>query len=163
MLAKSLLSNHYHVKNNNYSVRNTINTFEINQKVLDIVGLESIGSKVSAIFSSSFNMKVLAYGPHVFYARTQAYGTIKMSLDKVLGRSDFVSLHCLLKELAKMKESAYLINIARGPVVSAEALGKKQISGVAFDIYEMEPPSQATLYSLDCDNVLFSPDVVRIS
>ena len=52
-----------------------------------------------------------------------------------------------------MKESAYLINIARGPVVSAEA----------FDIYKMEPPSQATLYSLDYDNVLFSPHVVRIS
>uniref|UniRef100_UPI00300211BC hypothetical protein n=1 Tax=Anunuuluaehu liula TaxID=3049639 RepID=UPI00300211BC len=63
-LAKNLLLNHFCVKNYNYSIRNTINTFDINQKTLCIIGLGSIGSKVSSIFSSVFGMKILAYDPY---------------------------------------------------------------------------------------------------
>nr|YP_009511653.1 hypothetical protein [Melanthalia intermedia]AXI97530.1 hypothetical protein [Melanthalia intermedia] len=61
-LAKNLLLNHSHVKNNNYVICNLINTIDISEKTLSIIGLWSIGFKASSICSSAFfNEKVLPY------------------------------------------------------------------------------------------------------
>ena len=93
-----------------------------------------------------------------------------MLFSELLTRSDFVSLHVPLNpgtrgligapELAAMKETAYLINTARGPIVDqgalAEALAAGQIAGAALDVTDPEPlPADDPL--LDAPNVLVIP------
>jgi D-3-phosphoglycerate dehydrogenase / 2-oxoglutarate reductase len=92
------------------------------------------------------------------------------SLEDLLRRSDFVSLHCDLnptsyhlinrQTLAWMKHSAYLINTARGRIVDEPALVKAlqngSLAGAGFDVYEMEPLSKNSPL-LKMDNVLLAP------
>ncbi len=92
------------------------------------------------------------------------------ALDDLLRRSDYVSLHCPLTaethhligaaQLSLMKPSAYLINMARGPIVDQAALYRAlregRIAGAALDVLEQEPPAPDDPL-LQLDNVLFSP------
>jgi phosphoglycerate dehydrogenase-like enzyme len=92
------------------------------------------------------------------------------SLDDLLRRSDFVSLHCDLnptslhlmnpRSFSQMKPGAILINTSRGPVVDEPALIASlrtgRIAGAALDVYEIEPlPKDSPL--LEMDNVLLAP------
>jgi len=93
-----------------------------------------------------------------------------VSLDELLRRSDYVSVHCPLTaetrhligtaQLAQMKPSAYLINMARGPVVDQAALHAAlvggAIAGAAVDVLEQEPPA-ADEPLLRLPNVLVTP------
>uniref|UniRef100_UPI0030011333 hypothetical protein n=1 Tax=Anunuuluaehu liula TaxID=3049639 RepID=UPI0030011333 len=176
-LAKNLLTNHSHVKNDNYAIRNSINTIYISEKTLEIVGLGSIGSRVSSMCSLAFSMKVLAYNPYVSSQKASNYGAEKVSLDKLLKVSDFVSLHCTLNEetnhlidynqILKMKRTSFLINTARGPVVSTEALSialkNQMIKAAALDVYEIEPPTSYILSSLNYESILLSPHNAGVS
>jgi D-3-phosphoglycerate dehydrogenase len=98
------------------------------------------------------------------------YEVEMVSLDDLLQRSDFVSLHCDLnptswhlmsqRSFSQMKPSAILINTSRGPVVDEpaliEALQTGHIAGAALDVYEVEPlPKNSAL--LQMDNVLLAP------
>ena len=98
------------------------------------------------------------------------YEVEMVSLDDLLQRSDFVSLHCDLnptswhlmnqRRFSQMKPSAILINTARGPVVDEpaliEALQTSRIAGAALDVYEVEPlPKNSPLMQMD--NVLLAP------
>nr|QCI06155.1 hypothetical protein [Dicranema revolutum] len=90
-LAKNLLTNHSHVKNNNYAIRNSINTIDISEKTIGIMGLGSIGSRVASICSLTFSMQVLAYDLYVSSQQAINCYAEKVSLDKLLKVSDFVS------------------------------------------------------------------------
>lgn len=97
------------------------------------------------------------------------YGAVPKSLDEIYAGADYISLHCPLTDetrhlidkeaLRKMKKSAVLINVARGAVVSEEALvwalENGEIAGAALDVLEQEPPEK--------DNPLFKFDNVIIS
>ena len=86
-----------------------------------------------------------------------------------VGESDFVTIHVLLidstrhligkKELKLMKETAYLINTSRGPVVDEHtlllALQEKWIAGAALDVYEYEPEMVEGLS--ECENAVLTP------
>jgi len=86
-------------------------------------------------------------------AEAEALGVELTTLDKVLGTSDFVSLHLPLssntrglvgaREIGLMKPEAYLINTARGPIVDqralTEALKANRIAGAGLDVFEIEP------------------------
>ena len=100
-------------------------------------------------------MNVLGYDPYVDATAMSAYGVEKVdSLEELLPRCDFVTLHCPggaetrhminAAALARMKPDAYLINTARGSVVDeaalVDALRSNQIAGAAVDVYEPEPP-----------------------
>lgn len=92
-----------------------------------------------------------------------------MPLDRLLGTSDVVTLHCPLTPetkhlinqatLARMKRSAYLVNASRGPVVDEAALvwalSNRLIAGAALDVYEREPEIHEGLLALE--NVVLSP------
>jgi glyoxylate reductase len=92
-------------------------------------------------------------------------------LDELLGRSDFVSLHVPLTaatrhlvgepELRRMKETAFLVNTSRGPVVDEEtlvrALREGWIAGAALDVYEDEPDLTPGLSALA--NVVLAPHI----
>lgn len=150
------------------------------RKVLGIIGYGRIGAAV-AKRAMGFDMDVLAYDPHnsagidADAANPLLHVRKAASLEELLRTSDFVSLHPLLTpetrhmigeaELAMMKPTAYLINVARGPVVHEAALVKalqnKQIRGAALDVYEDEPLMAPGL--AECENAVLVPHIASAS
>ena len=116
------------------------------------------------------DMHVLAYDPYVKPEVAGALGVELVSLDELLQRSDYVSIHVPLlpathrmitaEKLALMKPTAYLINTGRGPVVDMEALiaalKSGGIAGAGLDTFAVEPlPADSPLLRLD--NVVMTP------
>ncbi len=145
------------------------------RKKLGIVGYGRIGAAV-ARRAMGFDMDVLAYDPHnpgaiAADAANPAMHVRAAELGELLRESDFVSLHPLLtpetrhmigeRELGMMKRSAYLINVARGPVVDeaalVEALRNDVIAGAALDVFEDEPLMAPGL--AECRNALLVPHI----
>src|SRR5881392_3641056 len=120
---------------------------EITGKTLGIIGLGKVGTQV-ARRALALDMEVIAYDPFV----PQGPDVPLVSLDDLLRRADFVTLHVPLtpitanmigtRELDLMKEGAYLINCARGRVVDEAALYDAcrvgRIAGAALDVFEHE-------------------------
>ncbi len=139
------------------------------RKVLGIVGFGRIGSAV-ARRASGFEMDVVAHDPR-HRERVEAAGAEWVELEALLDRSDFVSLHPPLTDetrhmidagaLERMKETAYLINVARGPIVDERALVRALregvIAGAGLDVFEDEPETAPGLTELD--NVVLAPHV----
>lgn len=129
---------------------------ELQNKTLGIIGFGSIGKAVAKI-ALAFGMKVVASTNHP----APFDGVEFTDKDSLLAKSDFVSLHCPLTEktegmvnaefLAKMKQSAMLINTSRGQVVNeadlADALKNGIIAAAGLDVLSAEPPK--------ADNPLF--------
>lgn len=123
---------------------------EVSGKTLGIIGMGRIGQAV-ARRALGFNMRVLYYAKRQT-AERDALGTYT-DLTSLLWQSDIVSLHAPLtpetrhmlgpEELTLMKETAFLINTARGPIVDEaalyNALANKTIAGAGLDVYEFEP------------------------
>lgn len=139
-------------------------------KTLGIVGLGRIGSMV-ARRAKGYNMTVL-YNKHEPDPKTEAeLGVQFCSLDDLLAKSDFLSLHVPLSDetrgminkvsLAKMKQGSYLVNTARGPVVCeqdlVEAIRSGHIKGAALDVYENEPDINPELIGME--NVVLTPHI----
>jgi D-3-phosphoglycerate dehydrogenase / 2-oxoglutarate reductase len=135
---------------------------------LGIVGLGRIGKSV-AIRGEAFGMRLIAYEPYPDQAFAAAHKIDIVPLERLLGESDFVSLHLPLdaasrhminkKTLGLMKKTAYLINTARGGLVNeqdlAEALQAGAIAGAGLDVFEREPPIGSPLPAVE--NVLLTP------
>jgi glycerate dehydrogenase len=123
--------------------------FELEGKTWGIIGMGNIGKKVAKIAD--------AFGCRVIYYSTSGKNSVKgyeqVSFDDLLARSDILSIHCPLndktrglidmKALKKMKNSAILINVARGPVIVdkdlANALKEGIIAGAGLDVLTAEP------------------------
>lgn len=140
-------------------------------KTIGIIGFGAIGRAV-ARRAKGFNMRVLAYDVMPSQGAAKEIGVELADLDTVLREADYVTIHVPLtpetrnlidaKRLGMMKKSAYLINMARGGVVSeadlAQALKDKTIAGAAVDVYEEEPPAKDhPLFGLD--NVVVTPHI----
>lgn len=143
---------------------------ELRGKQLGIVGYGRIGKAVAAR-AEPFGMRI------AYAARGTAAGrgglpgppAEAMPFDRLLATSDIVSIHVPLTPetrhlidqpaLARMKRSAYLVNVSRGPVVDEAALvwalKNRIISGAALDVYEEEPKVHQELLPLE--NVLLAP------
>jgi len=142
---------------------------DLRGKLLGIVGLGGIGSKV-AERARAFGMEV------AYHSRRPApedvvaeLGAEWMPLERLLAEADVLSLHCPLTpethhligaaEIAAMKPSAVLINAARGPIVDeralAEALAAGRIAAAGLDVYEHEPRVEPGL--LELENVVLVP------
>ena len=94
-------------------------------------------------------------------------------LNQLLEQSDIVSLHCPLNNesrhlidkdaIARMKDGAYLINTARGPVVDsqavADALNSGKLAGAGIDVFEQEPPLDTAHPLLHARNTIVTPHV----
>ncbi len=142
--------------------------FEVRGKTLGLLGLGRIGAEV-ARRARAFEMDVIATDPVVSTDRAAQIGVSLVTLDELLGRSDFLSIHVPLTDsnrhlinaarLAQMKPTAYLINAARGGLVDeaalADALERKRLAGAALDVFEQEPPTNSPL--LGHPNVLTTP------
>ena len=126
---------------------------EMSGKTLGLVGIGNIGRRVARM-ASAFDMTVLATDPYLSEAEVAQRGAQSVSLDELLERSDFVSLHCPrdpstlnmidARAFAKMKPGAVFVSTARGGIHSeaalAEALASKHLAGAALDVWDVEPP-----------------------
>ena len=131
---------------------------EVRGKALGIVGLGRVGSEV-ARRAQSFGMRLLGYDPFVSPEYADKLSVELMPLGRLLGESEFVTLHTPLNEgtrhligageLAMMKPGARLINVARGGLVDEEALLEAlddgRLAGAALDVFAHEPPGDNPL------------------
>jgi D-3-phosphoglycerate dehydrogenase len=137
--------------------------------VVGIVGLGNIG-RIVARKAANMGVQLLGYDPFITSQAAADLNVELVSLEELLQRSDFVTLHCPLNadtrgligsaQLALMKPTACLINMARGPVVVQaalyEALANHTILAAALDVLEQEPPSPDDPL-LQLDNVIITP------
>ncbi|HKH77131.1 MAG TPA: hydroxyacid dehydrogenase, partial [Rubrobacteraceae bacterium] len=142
--------------------RSAFKGVEVAEKTLGLVGFGHVGTIV-ARGALGMRMRVLAYDPYVSEDRMRSLNVERAeSVDEVLERSDFISLHVPrtpqttgmidAEALEKMKPSAYLINVARGGIVDEtalyNALKEKTIAGAALDVFREEPNTDSPLFSL---------------
>ena len=144
---------------------------ELAGKTLGIVGMGNIGTRV-ALRGRAFEMALLVCDPYIPASHVTALGGRWVGLEELLTESDFVTLHCPLnrethhmvgeRQLALMKETSYLVNLARGGVLDDQALYRalreKKIAAAAIDVMETEPPPKDHPL-LTLDNVLFTPHI----
>lgn len=147
---------HYdnYVKSGEYSAQDRFSNFdipffELSGKTWGIVGMGNIGRKVAQI-ATAFGCKVIF---HSVTGKSIVTDYHQVDKDTLLAESDFLSLHCPLSDLSrnfidkealsKMKNTAVLINVARGPVVNNtdlyEALVSGEIAAAGLDVVEKEP------------------------
>ncbi|HEY7631326.1 MAG TPA: D-glycerate dehydrogenase [Thermoleophilaceae bacterium] len=139
-------------------------------KTLGVVGLGQIGS-ATARRARAFGMEIVYSGRRRADPEVEAElgGARQLELNELLASADVVTLHVPLSEathhlidaakLDLMRESAYLVNTARGPIVDeaalAAALKAGTIAGAALDVFEHEPEVHPDL--LELDNVVLLP------
>ena len=146
---------------------------ELAGKRVGLVGLGAIGQAVAKMCHHGFGMSVSGYRPS---GRASLDFIEVSSLDEVFAQADFIVLACPLNEttkgmisrslLARMKKSAYLINVARGAVVDQEALiealAAGRLAGAALDVFAQQPlPLVSPLYAME--NVLLSPHMAGVT
>jgi glyoxylate reductase len=126
--------------------------YEVSGSTLGIVGLGRIGQQV-ARRARAFDMKVLYHNRRRNEAAERDLGVVYTAFDDLLRQSDFVSLNCPLtpettnligtRELALMKPTGILLNMARGPVVDHDALfaalNSRRIAAAGLDVTSPEP------------------------
>lgn len=143
---------------------------ELKGKTVGIIGLGKIGRR-SADLYHAFGCKILANSRTI---KKDCPDYIRqVTLDELLTQSDIVILHCPLNEstrgmidsaaLRKMKPTAVLVNLARGPVVVskdlADALNNDVIASAAIDVFDREPPLDADEPLLHAKNTILTPHV----
>jgi D-3-phosphoglycerate dehydrogenase / 2-oxoglutarate reductase len=143
---------------------------QLRDETLGLIGYGRIGTAV-ARRALPFGLEILAFDPYLQQPPPRETGVrLVDSLDELLERSDFVSIHCPLsaetrhliseRELRLMKPTSYLINTARGPLVDQPALTRALqegwIAGAGLDVYEKEPPELVDPL-LKLENVVLNP------
>ncbi len=138
-------------------------------KTLGIVGLGNLGSRVAKV-GLAFDMDVVAWSQNLSDERAAEVGVRKVSKEELFTEADVITIHYGMSdrsrgmigetEFAQMKESAYIVNTSRSPIIDQEALYKAltsdSIAGAALDVYTVEPlPADDRLRKLD--NALLTP------
>jgi phosphoglycerate dehydrogenase-like enzyme len=140
-------------------------------KTLGIVGFGRVGRHVAKI-ANAFEMRILAWSPHLTADGAAEVGVERRELDDLLEAADIVSVHATLspesrglidaRRLGLMKSTAILINTARGSIVEeaalAAALAAAKIGGAGLDVFDQEPlPAGHPLTRLP--NVILTPHI----
>jgi len=129
---------------------------ELHGKTLGILGFGRIGRAVGRIGYKGFDMKVLYYDALRYEEAEKEIHAVKQSLEEVLSQCDFISVNLPMlpatkglikeREFKMMKPTAYIINLARGPIWDEKALYRVlkegRIAGAASDVYEVEPATK---------------------
>ena len=148
---------------------------DVHGKTLGILGLGRIGSAV-ARRAKGFDMNIIYYDTNRREELEKKLGITFKSFEEVLLEADFITIHVPLtaethhmigwRELSTMKETAYLVNTSRGPVIDEEALYKALkegvIAGAALDVFEQEPIDPKSPL-LGLDNVVLTPHIASAS
>ena len=144
---------------------------ELKGKILGLIGLGKVGSQVAKI-GKVFGMEVMAWSENLDLNTCKKLDVLPCSKEDLIKNSDFLSIHvqggeryrnCItLKEMDKMKKTAFLINTSRGSIVNEDdlivALSTNEIAGAGLDVYEKEPlPENNKLRFLP--NALLTPHI----
>ncbi|MBQ8999679.1 MAG: D-2-hydroxyacid dehydrogenase [Clostridium sp.] len=149
--------------------------YEIEGKTWGIIGLGNIGKKVAKI-AEAFGAKVVYYSTTGINSNSDFS---RVSFDELLSKSDIISIHAPLSKntlglinyeaLCKMKNSAILVNMGRGPIVVEEdlarAIDEERIRGAALDVFEVEPIkiNSPILTMKNKDRIILSPHIAWAS
>ena len=157
-----------HGDRRNFTAHLSVSHTEVNGKTLGIVGLGNIGRETASI-AKALGMKVLAY---TRTPKSAEDGIEYVDFERLLGESDYLSLHCALNEETKhiineaalrmMKPTAYVVNTARGALIDEaaliRALREGRIAGAGLDVQDVEPPAADNpLYEME--NVVLTPHI----
>lgn len=169
-----------YVKSGAYAAQDRFSNFdlpfyELAGKTWGIVGMGNIGRRVAKI-ATAFGCKVIF---HSITGKSTCTDYPRVDKDTLLAESDFLSLHCPLSDLsrnfidrdalAKMKKTAILINVARGPVVNNhdlhEALKAGEIQAAGLDVIEKEPITAENPLSqmMDSNQLIITPHLAWAS
>ena len=121
-------------------------------KTLGIIGLGNLGGQVARI-GAAFGMEIVAWSQNLTAERAQEAGAELAPLEDLLARSDVITIHLKLSErtrgligapeLEAMKQSGYIVNTSRGPIIDedalVEALEDGAIAGAGLDTFDREP------------------------
>ncbi|GMW00133.1 MAG: D-3-phosphoglycerate dehydrogenase [Candidatus Hydrogenedentota bacterium] len=132
--------------------RKNFNGAEVRGKTLGVLGCGRIGGAV-AKRALAFEMKVLVFDPLLSKLKAEALGVELATLDEIIERSDFITIHApktektmnmiRMEQLKRMKPNCRIVNCARGGLVNeqdlAQALREGVIAGAALDVYTSEP------------------------
>ena len=125
---------------------------ELKGKILGLIGLGRVGSEVAKI-GKAFGMDVMAWSENLNLDKCKELNVLPCTKEDLIENSDFLSIHvqggerykdCItIKELDKMKKTAFVINTSRGPIINEDdliiALSTNVIAGAGLDVYEKEP------------------------
>ncbi|MBF4560652.1 phosphoglycerate dehydrogenase [Microbacterium sp. VKM Ac-2870] len=152
--------------------RSSFTGTELFEKTVGIIGLGRIGALIAARLQA-FGVTVVAYDPYVTPARAQQLGVTLLSLDDLLVQSDFITIHMPktpettgmigAEQFARMKPTAYVVNVARGGLIDEAALHTAlttgEIAGAGLDVFTSEPPKpEGTAFPLlSLPNVVVTP------
>ncbi len=169
-----------YVKSGAYAAQDRFSNFdlpfnELAGKTWGIVGMGNIGRRVAKI-ATAFGCKVIFYS---VTGKSSCAEYPRVDRDTLLAESDFLSLHCPLSGLSrnfidraalkKMKRTAILINVARGPVVNNtdlyEALTAEEIMAAGLDVVEQEPITSDNPLSgfMDSNRLIITPHLAWAS
>lgn len=141
-------------------------------RTLGLLGLGNIGGELASL-AGPLGLKLLAHDPWAKAEAAASLGVQLVSLDELLAGADYVVVCCALtadtrhllnaERIARMKPSAYLINVARGPIVDQAALTmalqSARIAGAGLDVFENEPVDPHDPL-LTLDNVILAPHAI---
>jgi phosphoglycerate dehydrogenase-like enzyme len=168
-LAKRLPEKERLARTGRWDMQAKVMGMELQGRTLGIIGLGHSGRELVRL-AAPFGMRVLAYSPSADAAQAEALEVRLTSLEEVLRQADFVTLHCRLTaqtrhllgaaQLALLKPTAYLVNVARGGLINqaalVEALRGRRFAGAGLDVFEVEPLPPDDLL-LQLDNVILTP------
>lgn len=144
----------------------------VSGRTLGVIGLGNIGREVFTI-AQPLGMRHVGYDPFVDRQQAASFGVEWLELEDLLATADYVCICCALTpdtrhllnadRLERMKSNAYLINVARGPIVDqaalTTALQEGRIAGAGLDVFEQEPLDPADPL-LSLDNVIVAPHAI---
>jgi len=156
ILSKMLKKADIALREGRFEVRYQYIGNELHGKTLGILGFGRIGRSVGRIGHKGFDMKVLYYDALRYEETEKELKARKASLEEVLSQSDYISINLPMlpetkgllgeREFGLMKPSAFIINLARGPIWDEKALHQvlkeKKIAGAGSDVYEVEPAAK---------------------
>jgi D-3-phosphoglycerate dehydrogenase len=148
--------------------RNKFMGAELYGKTLGIIGVGRIGGAL-AKRALAFEMKVLAFDPLLSPVKAESLGVELVTLDELIERSDFISLHApktekttnmlSMEQFKKMKPNCRIVNCARGGLVNekdlAVAVKEKIIAGAALDVFTAEPFTENPFIGIP--NIIMTP------
>lgn len=179
-LSQKLFHYDQYVKSGAYAAQDRFSNFdipfyELDGKTWGIVGMGNIGRRVARI-AADFGCRVIF---HSVTGKSKVTEYPQVDKDTLLAESDFLSLHCPLSDLSrnfidadalkKMKKTAVLINVARGPVVNNgdlyQALVDGEIMAAGLDVLEQEPITASNPLSRlqDSEKIIITPHLAWAS
>jgi D-3-phosphoglycerate dehydrogenase len=175
-LSKQIIQTNHALRRGSMHDRTAFTGSDVNGRTIGIVGIGNVGRRVAELCLGLFGMQVIAYDPYLDEGTIAARGAVKVTLEELLRRADFVSINCPLddstrgmigaKEFTLMQPHAYFITTARGSIhderALAEALGARCIAGAGVDVWDKEPPP-ADHPLLQFDNVIASPHTAGVT